>query len=164
MNQSLWGFKGLKEIANIHPVFVHFPIALFPLVLLLYAIGILGKMPGYLSAGRVSLYLAALSGVLTVLTGLQARRTIKFNMTLGQMVKTHQGIGLSIFFLAVVATVWSFFQENNLPRAGIPFLVVLVAINYLALQNADIGSLMVYTQGAGVKPAGGVVPEPASVK
>jgi hypothetical protein len=30
MNPSLLGLHGLHEVFNVHPVFVHFPIALFP--------------------------------------------------------------------------------------------------------------------------------------
>ena len=30
VDPSLLGFSGLHELANIHPAFVHFPLALFP--------------------------------------------------------------------------------------------------------------------------------------
>lgn len=36
MDWSLLGFRGLDQVFNVHPVFVHFPIAFFPASLLLY--------------------------------------------------------------------------------------------------------------------------------
>jgi uncharacterized membrane protein len=151
MNQRVLGFSGLREICNVHPVFVHFPIALFPVTLLFYALGIFARKPDFLVAARVSLYLAAFSGILTAFTGLKARSTIKFNPELGQMVKTHQSVGLTIFAFATALVIWSFFQEENKPKGDIVFLIVLAFENYLVFQNADIGSRMVYTQGAGVE-------------
>jgi uncharacterized membrane protein len=150
MSQHILGFSGLKEICNTHPVFVHFPIALFPVTLLYYAIGIFGSKPDFLLVGRVSLYIAAAAGAATAVTGLQARRTIVFTSTLGKMVKTHQKIGIMIFLLAVALVVWSFFEDRNKPDGSMLFLIVLALVNYLTLQNSDIGSRMVYTQGAGV--------------
>jgi len=40
MDLGLFGLQGLQQVFNVHPVFVHFPIALFPSALLLYGLGI----------------------------------------------------------------------------------------------------------------------------
>ena len=48
MDLSLYGFEGLSQTFNIHPAFVHFPIALLPVTLVFYAAGILLRRPAFL--------------------------------------------------------------------------------------------------------------------
>lgn len=59
MNFSFLGFRGLEEVFNIHPVFVHFPIVLFPLCLLLYLLSLKIKGDGFRLAAQLTLVLAA---------------------------------------------------------------------------------------------------------
>ena len=150
MDMSVLGFSGLWELPNFHPVFVHFPIALLPVTLLFYAIGIFLNRPAFLLFGRICLYFAIVGGVLAIATGLKA--DIPVNNDIGTLLYAHYRIGQLIFVVAVVLLAWSFFQAGNKPRGSLFFLVVLLFINCLALQNADIGSRMVYLHGAGVKP------------
>src|ERR1017187_590268 len=63
---ALLGFSGLKEVFNLHPAFVHFPIALIPTALLLYFLGIALRKPFFNIAGRACLYLALIGGLVTV--------------------------------------------------------------------------------------------------
>lgn len=62
----------LKEMFNVHPAFVHFPIALIPVALLLYFLGTVLSNCSLNVAVRACLYLALFSGAITVLTGLTA--------------------------------------------------------------------------------------------
>src|SRR5512140_3260816 len=55
---ALLGSSGLKEVFNLHPAFVHFPIALVPAALWLYFLGIVLRKPALSLAGRACLYLA----------------------------------------------------------------------------------------------------------
>ena len=36
MDFSLYGFDGLRQTLNVHPAFIHFPIALLPVTFLFY--------------------------------------------------------------------------------------------------------------------------------
>ena|SRR5688572_20469950 len=153
MDWQLLGFSGLKEVFNLHPVFVHFPIALFPAALLFFFLGLWRNSRQWLASARLLLYLAALSGILTVWTGLRAPATIPHNEIIHRMIMTHQTIGLVVLGLAIVLTLWSFWQTEHRPKAAWVFLAVLGLTSLLLLQNGDLGSRMVYVQGAAVKPA-----------
>ncbi len=153
IDPSLLGFSGLQEVFNTHPAFVHFPLALFPSALLLYGLGIVFKRSSWTVAGRACLYLAAAGTAVTVLTGWQAQETFPHNERVHHMMMTHLRIGLAIGALACVLVLWSFIQHHQRPKGIYGFLFVLALTTYLVLQNGDLGSRMVYLEGAAVRPA-----------
>jgi uncharacterized membrane protein len=150
---ALLGFSGLKEIFNLHPAFVHFPIALIPTALLLYFLGIALRKSSLNIAGRACLYLALISGIVTVGTGLIAQNGFPHNEVIHHMMQTHRTIGLILAVFLGVLTLWSFWHDDQRPRGARAFILVLAGATYLVLQNGDLGSRMVYIQGAAVKPA-----------
>ncbi|MBI2174491.1 MAG: DUF2231 domain-containing protein [Candidatus Omnitrophica bacterium] len=157
IDPTLLGFSGLKEAYNVHPAFVHFPIALFPSALLLYGLGIVLKRPSWIIAGRACLYLGAASTIITIVTGWQAQATFPHNERIHHMMMTHLYIGLAIGALAAILVFWSFWHHTQQPKGTYLFLVVLAFTSYAVLQNGDLGSRMVYVEGAAVKPATSVI-------
>lgn len=157
MDLSLYGFDGLTKTYNIHPAFVHFPIALLPVTLLFYALGFVWRKQGFLTAGRGCLYLSTVSVITSVITGLIAQNTVPHNDRIHHMMDTHRITGLIILGLTVVLNVWSFVQSEQRPKAPWAFLLGTAVACYFALQNGDLGSRMVYLEGAGVKPAVSVI-------
>jgi uncharacterized membrane protein len=59
---------------------------------------------------------------------------------------------MAIAALAAIMVIWSFWQRDARPRAAFGFLAGLACLTYLVLQNGDLGSRMVYLEGAAVKP------------
>lgn len=152
MDFSLLGFSGMAGMMNVHPAFVHFPIALLPSSLLFYALGLLFGTRSLLVAGRSCLYLAALSALLAVGTG-WAAQTVPHNETIHHILLTHRTIGISILLVSLLLAAWSFAQVDQRPRGAWAFLAVLGIANLLVMQNADLGARMVFLHGAAVKPA-----------
>lgn len=150
---SMYGFEGLGKLMNVHPAFVHFPIALFPVVLLFYGLGVWLKKPPLLIGGRLVLYLAMISLAITVFTGLRAEDSIPHNREIHRMMETHKNTGWVLLSLGVLLTLWSFWHSGQRPKGAWLFVLTAAFASYLVLQNGDIGSRMVYLQGAGVKPA-----------
>ena len=153
MDLSLLGFPGLDEVLSIHPVFVHFPIALFPSALLLYSLGIVMRRRSLCVAGRACLYLAAVSTAVTIATGLIAQRTIPHNARIHHIMQTHEQIAYLIGALSLLLVGWSFAHRDQRPKASLAFLGGLLFVVYLVLQNGDLGGRMVFIEGAGVKAA-----------
>lgn len=151
MDWSLLGFRGLGQVLNIHPVFVHFPIALFPTTLLFYAIGIFGKRKRFLFAGRVCLLLSLLSVTVTVITGLFAADTFPHSETIHKIMETHRTIGYAALFFGFTLSVWSLSQKEGMPKLPRLFLLVLSLAVLMVLQNGDLGGRMVFVEGASVK-------------
>lgn len=151
MDWSLLGFKGLGEVVNIHPVFVHFPIALFPVTLLFYFIGIVWRKENFLFAGKISMALAILSTGITVLTGELAKTSFEHNEIIHNIMITHEKIGILALVFASVLFLWSFWIEKISQKKRIIFLSLLTFITLLVLQNGDLGGRMVFVEGASVK-------------
>ncbi|MBI4396584.1 MAG: DUF2231 domain-containing protein [Elusimicrobia bacterium] len=163
MDYSLLGFSGLAQMYNIHPAFVHFPVALFPAALLFYLLGTAMKGRSLFVAGRACLYLAALGTAAAVWTGLAAGDSIPHNEAIHHIMETHEAIGIALLVSAAVLSAWSFWQADQRPRGAWFFLAGLAFSTFLALQNGDLGSRMVYLEGAGVRPAVSVIsPSPAA--
>ncbi len=156
MDWSLLGFQGLRQMANSHPVFVHFPIALFPTALLFYLLGIFRKRIEFSRAGQICLILGLAGTTATVLSGYFAQETFPHGETIHHMMETHRSVGFIILALTGILTVWSFLRHEGQPRLSKLFLVMLI-LNVLAIfQNSDLGGRMVYVEGAAVK----AVPHP----
>ena len=79
MDTSLLGFAALHEMFNLHPMFVHLPLALIPAALLFYFLGTVFRNPSLLAAGRASLYVALAGAVVSVWTGLRAMESFPHN-------------------------------------------------------------------------------------
>ena len=153
MDVSLFGLQGLHQVFNVHPVFVHFPIALFPSALLLYGLGIILNWRAACVAGRACLYLAMAGTVVAVLTGLMAQDTFPHNERIHHMMQTHKTLGLVIGPLALLLTGWSFWHKAQQPNVRYGFLLGLLLLTGLVVQNADLGARMVFVEGAAVKAA-----------
>lgn len=152
MDFSLLGFSGMAGMMNVHPAFVHFPIALLPTSLLFYVLGLLWGVNSLLVAGRACLVLATASSLLAVGTG-WAAQDVPHNEAIHRILLTHRTIGLSILALSLGLAAWSFAAVDQRPRAVWAFLAVLGFANLLVMQNADLGARMVFLHGAAVKPA-----------
>lgn len=152
MDFSLLGLQGLREVFNVHPVFVHFPIALFPSALLLYGLGIVLNWRAASVAGRACLYLATGGTVVSVATGLAAQG-IPHNERIHQLMMAHRTLGLVIGPLALLLAGWSFSHKAQQPNLRYGFLLTLAVVTGLVTQTADLGARMVFIEGAAVKPA-----------
>lgn len=161
---SLLGFHGLLEVFNVHPAFVHFPIALLPASFLFYFTGRIFQSDRFYFAGRACLCVGFLSVIITVVTGLRAQDSFPHNDIIHHMMQTHRTIGWFILAITFVLSVWSFWQSSHRPNGFWAFLVFLGFSTYLVLQNGDLGSRMVYVHGAAVKPAAGLMNHDTAVE
>lgn len=152
MDLSYFGFEGMTTITNIHPAFVHFPIALLPTAFLLYFIGILWEHSRLRRGARMVLLLAALSTVIAVITGMMAEGTFPHGEELHRMIETHEMLGLITMGLTMLLSAWCLVERQDaIPKQRYVFLATLGLTALLALQNGDIGSRMVYEHGAAVQ-------------
>lgn len=153
MDWSFFGFTAAKELFNIHPMFVHFPVAFLPGAFLLFALGIAFKKSELNAAGRACLYMAVAGAIAAVTTGLLAEGSFPHNDTIHRMMGTHETLSWLTLGLSGGLSVWSFLQAGHRPKGAWAFLTLLGLANLVVMQGADIGARMVYLEGAAVKPA-----------
>ena len=153
LDPSLFGFSGVRDVLNVHPFFVHVPVALFPVALLCYGLGIVGRWKNGLIAGRICVWLATVGAALAILTGLRAEETIPHNAQIHHLMETHESLGLIIGGVGLGLAIWSLFHREQRPKMAWAFLGALTIVTGLVAQTSDLGARMVYIEGAGVKAA-----------
>lgn len=143
---------GLAEMANYHPLFVHFPIALLTTFFFLDLVGTIFNNDNMRHAASWALYLGTLGALATVAMGFQAAETVVHGTTVHPIMEQHKAYGLTLTSLAVILTLWRLLANhliNGIANALHLFLAAIVC--GLLILGADLGGLMVYKYGVSVK-------------
>jgi uncharacterized membrane protein len=145
---------GVGEMANIHPLLVHFPIALFVAFLAMDFAGWLFAKKGLRAAAAWMLYLGTLGTCATVVTGFWAAGKVPHDEVVHDIMLRHRNYGLAILSFGIVLSIWRALADTLFSRFGqfLQFLFALVMVGTMTL-GADLGGLMVYKYGVGTKVA-----------
>ncbi len=146
-------FPGLAVMPNIHPLIVHFPIAFLSAFFILDLVASVTKNENWRNAASALLYLGLIGVVAAVLAGFQAAETLPHGGDIHEIMERHEHYGLTVAFLTAFLAVWRFFSKSNLKGiASFIHLFIAGLIVLIMSLGADLGGLMVYGHGAGVKP------------
>lgn len=145
---------GISAMENIHPLFVHFPIALLTVFFLIDFAGSIAKKSDWRQVASWFLYLGTLFAGMTVLAGLQAAATVMHGDDVHEIMQTHKHFGLSVLTLATILSAWRFIFKGALQGVLNGLHLACAAVLCLLLTfGADLGGLMVYKYGVGVEAA-----------
>ena len=143
---------GIASLENIHPLLVHFPIALLSMFFVLDVLCTLAKKLQWRGIASAFLYLGTLAALFTVLAGHIAADTVAHGENVHAIMEKHEDLGMAILSLATALSAWrlkhkGLFQGylNGVFLALSALLCVLIAL------AADLGGLMVYQYGVAVK-------------
>ncbi len=141
---------GIANLDNIHPLLVHFPIALLSSFFVVNLITHFVKKDTLVTVASWLLYLGAFSAIFTVLAGFSAAETVAHSESVHDIMEHHEDIGVSILSLSLGLAAWRL-------RSGVlqgwkngVFLTLTVLLFGLIIQGADLGGLMVYKYGVAV--------------
>ena len=145
---------------NLHPLIIHFPIALLIAAAMVDLVDALFERPAWLGAGATSLYLVgAGAAVVAYVTGRQAAATVFVPGMAHPIVEDHRGWALlTAWYVAIVAVARLAALLAGFPRARAHRVLLLTAalIGVLFLQQtAERGARLVYEHGVGVIAAPG---------
>jgi len=152
-------FPGLHAMHNLHPLFVHFPIALFVAAFVIQAIVVLGKREVMQPLARALLYLGTLGALPTALTGSLAEDKVEtlagFTPAMSAALEFHSTLMYIVTGWAVLLTALAFWKRARMTRglatvllAGLLVLVTLLGV------GADRGGQLVYQYGGGGQKMG----------
>jgi uncharacterized membrane protein len=141
-------------MSSIHPVFVHFPVALLSISLLFELASLLRPSAEFTRAGWW-LQLAGTAGILlSVATGLSARSGLNLSPEAVGYVENHEQIALIVAVVFSSLLFWRIANKAVLPKRGKALFLGLfgagVALMWL---GAWYGGELVYRFGAGVGPS-----------
>lgn len=142
---------------NLHPLFVHFPIALLMTAALTTFLAAFNHKAGAEAFARVCLYLGTLAMALTAVTGFFAAQTVARVAGAGPLVEQHRNFAVAAFLIAVVLSAWSIVAWRRLKRAPRPLGIYLLGHAALLVTLALAGwrgGLLVHDYGVGTKLTG----------
>jgi uncharacterized membrane protein len=146
-----WQERGI-DVRRLHPITVHFAIALFLIAVLFDVAAIVTKKRQFHWAAWVNLVLAATAAVTAVAAGMTAEVLLKPTHEAHQILDTHKLLGFSSMAGILFLAGWRFVLRGQFPQRGV--------LLYLALSLAGVGAIsgagyyggeLVYEQGVGVR-------------
>jgi uncharacterized membrane protein len=152
----LLGFHGARGLQNLHPLFVHFPIAFLMGAALLYLLAWIGRREAWAWTGLWMLLLGTLGGAVSVWTGLGAWDSVMVAPSVRDHILVyHRALMLIVFGFSLVLSVWAL-SMRPMPRRGrAAFVALLFVTAALVAIGSDFGGWMVYGYNAG-----GSLPQP----
>ena len=143
---------GLTSALNVHPVFVHFPIAFLVAALLFSCLSLWGRRESVVAAGRWMLYLGTLGAVVAVLSGFMATSEMGHDTPGHDLVHTHRNFMIVATVLALLTTAVTFaWRKNTAPIPRFVQLALLVVTVTVVGLGADRGALLVYRYSIGTR-------------
>lgn len=157
MMQTL--LPGLTAIQNIHPMFVHFPIAFFLGALVMEGVSIF-RGERFHPVATCMLYLGTLAAMVTLSTGFIAANTIAAMDPRGHSspghdyIHIHRNWMIAVTLLSALLSLYLFWINRKekwiSQRWG--FLLGLMILSALVTLGADRGARLVFEFGVGVSP------------
>ena len=139
----------------VHPILVHFPIALFALSVTADLVTFFTNIESLRSTGWWSLVGAAVGGVVTVLAGVYGMRCADMKEEIHEHVHRHMKVGFAMLAVIVGLTVWrwTIFQR---PGLAVSAICLDCAVQTMALAGFQgrLGGELVYTYGVFVRRPG----------
>lgn len=145
-------FPGISQMENIHPLIVHFPIALLNAFFIMELLGFVLKKEEMRVAATWMLYLGAIGAFATVSAGLWAAHTVSHTEEEHAIMADHRNLGLAVLALAVILSVWRIRVKSafSFKWQVLHLVLALITITVMAF-GADRGGLMVYKYGVAVR-------------
>lgn len=136
---------------NLHPVFVHFPIALIAVITFCEIAALLTRRTIFREASVIMAIFALLGAIASVATGLAAEETVWHDDAGHELMEIHETVGL--IFLGIII-LYSTFRVVFRNRYGITsWICTFLAVVGLGVvfYTGYLGGEMVFRHGVGVK-------------
>lgn len=143
-------FPGISTAQNLHPAFVHFPIALWITALFFWVFGMFRQREDVLVASRWVLYLGTISAALAVASGFWATDQMGHDSPGHGLIHVHRDFMLVATGLAIAGTVLAFLWRRSSSTAirwtQLAFMTLTILVTAL---GADRGAELVFHYGIG---------------
>ena len=150
-------FPGAQHLQNLHPLVIHFPIALLMGAALLYVAAWLFKSDRFAHSAFVVLVLGAPSLMVAVATGLYAEQGVMLSLSVREhLLQPHKTAMLATLAICTLLTGWAILARPFPKKGRLLFLFLCLAMIGVMTVGANFGGRMVYDYNAG----GNACPQP----
>lgn len=147
-------FGGILAMGyNIHPLLVHFPVALLSAFLFTDILAGLRKSQTLETSATWLLYLGTLGALAAAAAGLVAAQIVPHGDEVHAIMNRHAFLGLTVASLSVLLSLWRFMAGQTLASGmgrGLNWFLAIMIWGCLFF-GADLGGTMVYQYGVGVQ-------------
>lgn len=140
----------------LHPMLVHFPIALFTTSVLFEVIGIWWNREGLRDGALWLLGLGLIGGVAAAIAGGMAEEAAEKAGIAESLIENHETMALITLGIFGVLFLWKAFLRNRLANHAVAayFFIAVIGLGTLAV-TGHLGGDLVYEHGAGVSRIAG---------
>jgi uncharacterized membrane protein len=136
---------------NIHPLLVHFPIALIFAVIVIDLIGFFRKNEAFLRAGTIITLFAAAGAIAAVVSGLLAEESVWHSEAAEEIIEKHELLAfIYLGLIVLLAIVKLAANRKPLGPIGLAGLVIAVVAAGVVSFGGYLGGELVYSHGTGV--------------
>ena len=154
--RNFFQLPGLEALQNLHPLVVHFPIALLTLAALLYVVACGWKRDSFAWTALWMLVLGSIGAAIAIWTGLRAGAGVMIAQSVrDQVMVQHKRVMIAVFAMSVILSAWALLAAPMPRRGRIAFVALMLLMASLIVKGADYGAWMVYGYNAG-----GMLPQP----
>jgi uncharacterized membrane protein len=140
------------DLRLLHPIVVHFTIALFIVAVLLDIAGVVLRKPGLHAVAWVNLALAAIAAIATVSAGMTAETLVAITPQAHETLDIHKLLGFYSLGAILLLFTWRYALRGAFPRRGALLYTVISLTGVGVVSGAGYyGGEMVYRHGAAVR-------------
>lgn len=141
---------GVQHLQNIHPLVVHFPIALLMGAALLYYLAWVFRKDTFATTAFSLLILGAFSVCVAAGTGLFAEDGVMVSFSVREhLLNVHERFMLITTGLSIILTLWAVIARPFPKKRRVIFLLLFLLLLAMMTLGADYGARMVYDYNAG---------------
>ncbi len=141
---------GVRHLQNIHPMVIHFPIALLGSAALFYVLAWVFASETFASAGFMILIFGTISAAAAVGTGLYAEGGVMVSFSVrDHLLHHHKYFMLTTLGISIALAIWAFIARPFPKRGRLSFVALFLVLLGIMSVGADYGGRMVYDYNAG---------------
>lgn len=135
---------------SLHPLFVHFPIALLLTAAVVDLLAVLLRRPGWHRVALWNLALGTVAAGAAVWTGYRAADIAKHTFEIHQVIELHRKLGIATLILGAVVVTWRVLARDRMGRwARALTSVLIVGMAGTLAYGGYLGGRLVYEFGVG---------------
>lgn len=146
----------LGVIPNVHPLLVHFPIALLIAALVLDLVALFARKDRLTVGTGAILVLAALGAAAALITGFLAEETVEAmppDEARHETLEAHELAAIAVLVLTIALALWRVAARMEYPQGRLRwlYLALLAVACVLVSITGHLGGTLVYVHGVGVR-------------
>lgn len=144
-NSRMKSSQSAKFLGQLHPLLVHFPLALLLAAVFAEFLLMIRKKPAYSAVTLFCLILGTLGAEVSAITGLSRTQFVHFRGDLSHLLAIHRGLGIFIAVFSALITLCYVFNLTKQNRVVIWVVrVFLLILTVIVLLTGHVGGSLVY--------------------